>query len=116
MIRVRYYRIKNGVALVFDARQWASRNLRAKGYTHSVAERDATPYEVAELDGATRLWAINYRPLDFAALADDERECGVSAEFIEELRRRLTPHQPDAAITPAGGGSEPVAAQVMFNG
>jgi len=29
---------------------------------------------------------------------------------------RLTPHQPDAAITPAGGGSEPAAAQVMFNG
>jgi len=28
---------------------------------------------------------------------------------------RLTPHQPDAAITPASDGSEP-AAQVMFNG
>ena len=32
------------------------------------------------------------------------------------LRFRLTPHQPDAAITPAGGGSEPDATQVMFNG
>ena len=29
---------------------------------------------------------------------------------------RLTPHQPDAAITPAGGGSELPATQVMFNG
>ena len=28
----------------------------------------------------------------------------------------LTPHQPDAAITPAGGGSELSAAQVMSNG
>ena len=26
---------------------------------------------------------------------------------------RLTPHQPDAAITPAGGGSESAAAQVI---
>ena len=29
---------------------------------------------------------------------------------------RLTPHQPDAAIAPAGGEQELPAAQVMFNG
>ena len=37
-------------------------------------------------------------------------------EAVDAILSYLTLHQPDVAITPAGGGSEPVAAQVMFNG
>ena len=40
----------------------------------------------------------------------------MSCKNIVAAWGRLIPHQPDAAITPAGGGSEPAAAQVMFNG
>ena len=35
---------------------------------------------------------------------------------VVHWRSRLTPHQPDAAITPAGEGQKHPAAQVMFNG
>jgi len=42
---------------------------------------------------------------------------GMSPEFLMSITAiRLTPHQPDAAITPAGEEPEPPAAQVMFNG
>jgi len=46
-------------------------------------------------------------------LIDSDTAIAFAVEILEAVRR-LTSHQPDAATTPAGGGSEPAAAQVMF--
>ena len=101
-MNVRYYKTKGGIALVYG--EWPTRSLRAKGYRRCITRRNATEYEVRELSGAPRLYAVRYIPLDLEGLVADDRACGVDEGFIELLRRRLTPHPADRAEARAGDG------------